>query len=234
MARLTEPVAADWALFVDWCTATGRDPARSGWADLATFLTDLPANVAVQQRRLRSLLPQLGLGRGGLPRPMAHQHSRAGAQWTSYARALSDLRQEWWPEGVSARRDALIIVLIVRGLTRTRISHLRPADVTVFPEHAVDDIRMDGHRDPALCTRCALVRWLQVLDAYQDRSGRDIELLLTEARSFGCTRHDCHDAVGEGWQSVPWLIPPIDQHGGLHLGAPISTRATPDDELPAD
>lgn len=219
------PAAGDWSLFVDWCTATGREPAAAGWADLAALLVDLPASEVVQERRFRSVRPMLGLGRGGLPRPVTRLRSRIGPPWASYPEALEALRHEWWPEGVAARRDALVIVLVAHGLTRAHLNRLRPASVTVFPDAVVDDLRLGGHREPALCPRCALVRWLQVLDAYKDRIGRDIEVLLTDARSARWPRHDCHDPVGEGWRTVPRLLPPIDQHGALHLGEPISGRA---------
>lgn len=222
---LIGPAAADWALYTDWCIATGRDPAATGWADLAVFLADLPASETVQQRRLRHLRPALRLGHGGLPRPITRLRSRVGPTWSTYPEALTALRHEWWPDGVAARRDALIIVLIAHGLTRTRITRLRPADLEVFPEAIVDDLRLAQHHNPALCPRCALVRWLHVLDAYRDRSGHDIEHLLTDARAYGQPRHDCQDSVGEGWRSVPHLVPPIDRHGALHLGAPISGRA---------
>ena len=112
----------DWSLFVDWCTATGRDPTAAGWPDLADFLADLPASEVVQERRLRSVRPMLGLGHGGLPRPVIRLRSRVGPPWASYPEALGTLRHEWWPEGVAARRDALIIVLIARGFTRAHLS----------------------------------------------------------------------------------------------------------------
>lgn len=222
---LAGAAAADWALYADWCTATARTPGETGWADLAAFLADLPATVLVQQRRIRHLRPLLGLGVGGLPRPTVRLRSRVGPPWASYPDTLAAVRHEWWPDGVAARRDALIIVLIARGVTRTRISRLRPSDVTVFPEFVIDDLVLDRHRDPVLCPRCALVRWLQILDAYRDRSGRDIEELLTTARVHTRIRHDCLDDVGEGWRGVPQLLPAIDQHGALHLGPPLTPRA---------
>lgn len=217
--------AQDWALYADWCAATGRDPATTGWADLAVFLTDLPASELVQQRRLRAIRPRLGLGHGGLPRPAARVRPRVGPAWASYPEALTALRHEWWPDGVAARRDALLIVLIAHGMTRTRLARLRPKQVSVFPQFVVDDLVLIGHRDPALCARCALVRWLQILHAYRDRSGRDIEELLTIARVHAQARHDCLEDVGEGWRTVPRLLPPVDQHGALHLGPPLTPRA---------
>lgn len=217
--------AADWALYADWCSATGRTPGETGWADLAAFLTEVPATVLVQQRRTRHLRPLLGLGTGGLPRPTVRLRSRIGSPWATYPDALAAVRHEWWPEGVAARRDALIIVLIARGVSRARISRLRPSDVTAFQEFAVDDLVLDGHSDPVLCPRCALVRWLQILYAYRDRSGHDIEELLTTARVHAKARHDCLEDVGEGWHTVPRLLPAIDQHGALHLGPPLTPRA---------
>lgn len=217
--------APDWALYADWCAATGRAPATTGWADLAVFLTDLPASELVQQRRLRAIRPRLGLGHGGLPRPISRVRPRVGPAWASYPEALTALRHEWWPDGVAARRDALLIVLIAHGMTRTRLARLRPRQVSVFPQVVVDDLVLPGHRDPALCARCALVRWLQILHAYRDRSGRDIEELLTIARVHARPRHDCLEDVGEGWRTVPRLLPAVDQHGALHLGPPLTPRA---------
>lgn len=217
--------AQDWTLYADWCTATGRDPATTGWTDLAVFLTDLPASELVQQRRLRAIRPRLGLGHGGLPRPSARVRPRVGPAWASYPEALTALRHEWWPEGVAARRDALLIILIAHGITRTHLARLRPSAVSLFPQVVVDDLVLPGHRDPALCARCALVRWLQILHACRDRSGRDIEELLTTARVHARPRHDCLEDVAEGWHTAPRLVPAIDQHGALHLGPPLTPRA---------
>ena len=215
----------EWSLYVDWCAATGRTPEGSGWVDLAAFLADLPASTAVQERRLRGIRPRLGLGVGGLPRPVTGPRSRVGPGWASYPEALTGLRHDWWPEGVAARRDALVIVLLARGFTRARVRTLRPSAVAVFPEAVVDDLVLEGHRDPLVCARCALMRWVQVLAAFRDRSGRDIEELITETRASAGMRHDCLIPVESGWDTMPWLIPPVDQHGALALDRPISARA---------
>jgi len=220
------PVAErDWGLWVDWCAATGRDPHDTGGEVLAVFLRDLPATIAVQDRRLRNIHRAL-TGRGvGLPRPTTTVRPRVGPEWLSYSEALAALRHEWWPEGVAARRDALILVLIAYGFTRSRIRHLQPRQIATFPEFVVDGLALAGHRDPALCAQCAVARWLAVLDAYRHRSGRDIEELLTESRVHAHPRHDCHDLLSDGWRTNPWLIPAIDQHGAIAPGRPLTGRA---------
>lgn len=89
--------------------------------------------------------------------------------------ALAALRHEWYPDGIAARRDALILVLTAHGFTRNRIRRLQPSDITTFPAPVVDGLDLPEHPNPALCARCALTRWLAILDAYRDRARRDIE-----------------------------------------------------------
>lgn len=238
----TNPFAErDWSLWVDWCAATSRHPHHLDGPTLAAFLRELPATIAVQERRVRTIRRVLeGTGRG-LPRPTTTIRPRVGPEWLSYPDALTALRHEWWPEGVAARRDALILILIAHGFTRTRIRHLQPQHIQTFPEIVVDEFVLPRHRDPRLCAQCALVRWLAILDAYRHRSGRDIEELLEESRVYAHPRHDCLDHLGDGWRTSPWVTPAIDQHGALAPGRPVTTRAltgilrrkfTPTDQQP--
>lgn len=239
--RLSPIAARDWALWVDWCTATDRDPHHTGGAALAAFLRELPAATLVQDRRVRNIRRILeGTGRG-LPRPTTTIRPRVGPEWLTYPDALAALRHEWWPEGVAARRDALILVLIAHGFTRTRIRHLQPRHIQTFPQFIVDEFVLPRHRDPRLCAQCALVRWLAVLHAYRHRSGRDVEELLAESRVYAHPRHDCADHLGDGWHTTPWLTPAIDQHGAIAHGRTVTTRAvtgilrrrfTPTDQQP--
>ena len=220
------PVAhRDWRLWVDWCIATDRDPGEMKGEALAAFVGDLPATTAVQDRRLRNIHRAAGHTPAGLPRPTTRVPARLGPPWLSYPDALTALRHEWFPEGVAARRDALILVLGAYGFTRRRIRRLHPHVVEGFPDFVVDGLALPRHAHPALCARCTLTRWLAVLDAYRHRSGRDIEDLLTDARTYARPRHDCHDFLGDGWQTSPWLIPAIDKHGAIAPGQPITGRA---------
>jgi len=220
------PVAyRDWQLWVDWCTAADRDPGEVTGADLAAFLADLPATAAIQNRRLRNIRRSVGLPPTGLPTPTTRVPARVGPPWLSYPDALAALRHEWFPEGVAARRDALILVLTAHGFTRRRIRCLQPHVVAAFPDFVVDGLPLPGHPNPAICARCAMTRWLAVLDAYRHRSGRDIEDLLTDAGTYPRPRHDCLDPLDNGWRTYSWLIPAIDQHGAITSGRPLTVRA---------
>ena len=216
----------DWSLWLDWCAATGRDPHDLDGPALAAFLRELPATTLVQDRRVRTIRRVLeGTGRG-LPRPTTRIPTRIGPPWLTYTDALTGLRHEWFPEGVAARRDALILVLAAHGFTRTRIRRLQVAQVEPFPTFVIDGLALTQHRDPALCARCALTRWLAVLDAYRHRSGRDIEDLLTQARAFVRPQHDCLDDLNDGWRTSPWLVPAIDKHASIAPNThPITGRA---------
>lgn len=228
ISALSATARADWDLFTDWCTATGRTPITSTWADLSDFLAEIPASTVIQQRRVRHIQTVLEQEPTGLPRPLVVATARPGPQWLTYPDAMTALRHEWHPEGVAARRDALILTLAAHGFTRNRIRRLRPQQTTTFPEPVVDSFSLPRHRDPFLCPRCALTRWLAILDAYRHRSGRDIEDLLTDARIHS-TLHPAHDCLTtdltEGWRHAPWLICPIDRHGALTPDRPVTRRA---------
>jgi len=123
----------DWSLWLDWCTATDRDPHDLAGPALAAFLRELPATTLVQERRVRTIRRVLeGTGRG-LPKPTIRVSARVGTPWLSYTEALAGLRHDWFPEGVAARRDALILVLAAHGFTRTRIRRLHVAQVSPSP-----------------------------------------------------------------------------------------------------
>lgn len=151
---------------------------------------------------------------------------------------MAALRQEWYPEGVAARRDALILVLTAAGFTRRRITTLRPSQITTLGNTVsdsagvtVDGVDLPRTADPLLCPRCALTRWAQVLDAFADRSRADVEDLLTAARDHNRPRHDCtdrpqpHDQSGDRWWHAAWVIPAIDRHGAIQPTSPLTARA---------
>jgi hypothetical protein len=188
VAQLSPVAQRDWRLWVDWCMATDRDPGEIKGEALAAFLGDLPATTAVLRTGgCGTSTAPLGHSPADLPRPTTTVPARLGPPWLSYPEALTALRHEWFPEGVAARRDALILVLGAYGFTRRRIRRLHPTPSRSSRISSVDGLALPRHPDPALCGRCALTRWLAVLDAYRHRSGRDIEDLLTDARAHLAT-----------------------------------------------
>ncbi len=232
----------DWALWVDWCAATNRDPHQGGIADLGVFLLELPATAGVQDRRVRSIARTLGRPGRALPRPTTAAANgppvRIGPGWATHPEALAALRVEWYPEGVAARRDALILVLTAAGFTRRRITTLRLPQISTHGNTVSDSagVTVDGvdlpfTADPLLCPRCALARWAQVLGAFADRSRADVEDLLTAARDHNRPRHDCadlpqpHDRSGDRWWQTAWVIPAIDRHGAIQPASPLTARA---------
>jgi hypothetical protein len=89
---------------------------------------------------------------------------------------------------------------------------------------AVDRVELPRRADPVQCPRCAVVRWLQVLDAHRHLSRYDVEDLLTAARTRTRPHHDCRSLLGDGWQHTRWVIPAIDRWGAIQPGAPITPR----------
>jgi hypothetical protein len=217
-------VQGDWALWADWCTATDRDPHHATIPDLAGFLLELTATSGVQDRRVRSIVRTLTGTGHALPRPTTVVPVRTGPAWASHGDALAALRQEWHPEGVAARRDALILTLHAAGFTRTRITTLRPAQIHLFPDVAVDRVELPRHTDPVQCPRCAVVRWLQVLDAHRHLSRYDVQDLLTAARAHTQPTHDCRSLLEDGWRHTRWVISTIDRWGAIQPGTPVTPR----------
>jgi len=217
-------VQGDWALWADWCTATDRDPHHGAIPDLAGFLLELPATTGVRDRRVRSIVRTLTGAGHALPRPTTAAPVRTGPAWASPGDALAALRVEWYPEGVAARRDALILTLTAAGFTRTRITTLRPAQIHLFPDVAVDRVELPRHTDPVQCPSCAVVRWLQVLDAHRHLSRYDVEDLLTAARTRTRAHHDCQVLLEDGWRHTRRVAPTIDRWGAIQPGAPVTPR----------
>jgi len=148
--QLSRVVQGDWALWADWCTATDRDPHHGAIPDLAVFLLELPATTGVQDRRVRSIARTLTGTGHVLPRPTTAAPVRLGPRWAGQADALAALRQEWHPEGVAARRDALILTLHAAGFTRTASPPCAPHRSTSSPTWPSTGSSCRGHRPGAV------------------------------------------------------------------------------------
>lgn len=235
--------AAEWALFEDYCTATGQPALPSTPAVLAGFFSAVPAGPATRRRRLRAIASvhqQAGWDvtrlRPDLP-PAECRHPRALSD--PVAGRSGELDQKFdvgviggcpsrgWPRGFTGRRDAYLVVLIdVLGHTHDRARRLTPADVTV----GGDGLRIDGDAvpassDPRTCPTCAVVRWLEVCDLVDDLGRAIAREILTAASTPALTSAHVHRPGHRRWEGVPWLASSIDRHGRLNETEPLSARS---------
>jgi hypothetical protein len=155
--RLDRTASHTWALFVDWCSATGHVALPAQPETLAEFLADHPAQQGTHRRRV-TVINSMHRQRG-LPEPgRAHAvHAALATRRHQRLRAVADLLEErirqlpvgGWPQGLFGRRDALILTLVTAGLTYTEIAALRRGDVRQQGHELVIDSARLWHLGPA-------------------------------------------------------------------------------------
>jgi hypothetical protein len=126
-----------WALFADWCDATGHVALPAQPETLAEFLADHPARVTTHRRRVAAI--NSVHRHSGLPEPgRAHAvHAALVTRRVHRLQVIADALDECirglpvsgWPQGLFGRRDALILSLVRAGLTYTEIAALRRGDL---------------------------------------------------------------------------------------------------------
>jgi hypothetical protein len=232
---------ADWALFTDWCAATGQSPLPASVDTVEAFLAGCPAAPATAARRVAAIgwhyrhSPTAGAavdppGRRellGLPpadptRPLPDSDALAGA-----VRALP---VSGWTGGFFGRRDAALLTLAATPLSWTALAALRTSDVTV-----ADGVLglPDGHElaaggDPATCPPCVWLRWQRALGlARREVSIRPLRAALDRVKPLtSAGAHQCTAAAGStpGNLDGP-AFPPIDQHGYPDLHRAMSATS---------
>jgi len=228
---------ADWALFTDWCAATGRSSLPADWATDTAFTAACPGAPATVRRRLAAI---------------AHHHRVAGhpipvdptRESGPPTRELIDpgqvemlmrlLPSNGWTAGLFGRRDRALLTLTAAttipyrqlpGLTVGQL-HLAGGVATITDHHGTAHV-VEAEEDPVLCGPCTLVRWRRVLDT--EVQHRRVKKLLKDAKEVTSdSHHSCQaprpiddktlDAV---------LFPPINQWGHLPLPIrPLSPHST--------
>ena len=126
-----------WALFADWCCATGHVALPAQPETLAEFLADHPARVSTHRRRvaaINSVHRHSGLREPG----RAHAvHAALVTRRVHRLQVIADALDECirglpvsgWPQGLFGRRDAQILSLVRAGLTYTEIAALRRGEL---------------------------------------------------------------------------------------------------------
>jgi hypothetical protein len=226
--RVPEGYRADWALFTDWCAATGTPPSPAAVDTVGAFLAGCPAAPATAARRVAALLwhyrhsPTVGAAANppgrrdllGLPLPAP---SRPLPDLDAVAAAVRTLPVSGWTGGFFGRRDAALLTLAATPLSWTALAALRTADVTV----ATGVLCLPGGElaagdDPATCPPCVWLRWQEALAlARREVSIRPLRTALDRAKPLTtASSHRCAAAAGSTIGNLDGpVFPPIDQHG---------------------
>ena len=221
--------AADWALFVDWCTATNSTSLPTDWATITAFNTGCPGAPATIRRRLAAI---------------AHHHRAAGhpapidpaRELPPPSRELIDpgqvdmlmrlLPSHGWLGGLFGRRDRALLTLAAytqipyRQLPRLTVAQLQIGGgvATVTDRNGTEHV-IESDPDPVLCGPCTLVRWRRVLDA--EVTNKRLKTLFKNAEEVtAASHHPClaPNPIDDRTLDAP-LFPPINQWG--HLPYPL-------------
>ena len=233
--RTVRAYAGDWALFTDWCHATGSWELPADPATLVAFLTDCPAAPATLRRRVAAIdhhhtangHPPPGRSApvlAALGRPTGEPSYPAPETVTAVEAALRDLPSHGWTRGMFGRRDRCLLVLSqLAGVPYKHLATLTAGDVTVIEgvatvtgAAAVWAVAPDD--GPVLCGSCAVTRWLRVVDmAVTKINTRVVAAAVDKAEAVtGGSPHLCRSdrELDAATRQVP-LFPPIDQWGAL-------------------
>lgn len=217
-----------WALFADWCAAAEVDPMTAGAAEIACFVTDMPAAPSTQQRRVDAI--RTVRRAAGTPDPLPPPAPDRSEIIAATGHLLSGTIVSSWPDGVRGCRDGFVLVLRGHlGLSRAQVRRLQALDVTVRPGAAqVWGQSVSRTPDPGSCPVCGISRWLRILDADQEKGWRSVRAVMAgdwAAPAWEQTEHDCLQPLRPAWSQVAVLVPPVDRHGWIGDVAPLSVRS---------
>jgi len=179
--RTVRAYAGDWALFTDWCHATGAWELPADPTTLVAFLVDCPAAPATHRRRVAAIdhhhtangHPPPGRSApvlAALGRPTGEPRQVPVETATAVEAALRALPSHGWTRGMFGRRDRCLLVLSqLAGVPYRRLATLTAADVTVADGKVTTDSppgpwTVAADPDPTLCAPCAVTRWLRLLN----------------------------------------------------------------------
>ena len=170
----------DWALFTDWCAATGVPDLPAAPDAVLRFFAECPATRSTQRCRVAAIdhhhagaglakpgespVVRAALGRAVGDRPAPPLMS------DQVAAALRGLPSHGWTQGMFGRRDRCLLVLSqlaavpYQVLATATIGDIEIANgsATVTTRTVAWTVVADP--DPVLCGPCAITRWLRVVD----------------------------------------------------------------------
>lgn len=215
---------ADWLLFADWCAAADKPALPTTVATVEAFLSAVPGRPDTQRKRLRAIRRAHANERAHFPvtLPAWSVPVRHGDTWVDVRTALEQLPTAGPRLGLRARRDGWVITLVGElGMTRGQAREVTHKDVVLFPQISVAGRVVPRDAKPARCPRCAVTRWLRVVEAaYLGRRG-EVQLTLRDEDDG----HDCGRGLDGSWRTAEVLMPAIDRHGWVSTSAPLTDRA---------
>lgn len=219
------PAARAWALWADWCTATGHDATTPTPDALERFATQVPGTAA-------ALVPG-EVARRTLPLPPGPDPwVSIEPNWAPLRTALTRCPAYGWPRAVPGRRDAWLLVA-TRGLrlTRRHAVGLRAHDLPSL----LDRLPTPSLGEP--CARCIALRWLDVVDTHAQWSRASVRTKVWTRPPGTWSPASIGSAVpcNRSCDSLPTLLaglpghtviaPAVDRHGWWTDWRPLSARA---------
>lgn len=204
--RTRAAYAGDWAHFKGWCATAGLEPFPAGVDTVRLYLADLEAtratggepvfSPATMARRLAAIAaahrdsghpsptrdPAVGAVLTGIKRARAHDtHQMRPLLLDDLRTLLSGMEFGTWPDGLTATRDAFVLLAGFAGaLRRSELAALTLADLVFHPADGMhlrirrsktdQDARgatvvLPYGTQPGTCPPCAVLRWLRLLEA---------------------------------------------------------------------
>ena len=231
--RTRRTYAADWALFTDWCAATGTTAPPADPLVVVDFLHGCPAALATQRCRVAAIdhhhtahgyerPGESVVVRAALGRPTGEPFHPTDRNREAVEAALRGLPSHGWTQGMFGWRDRCLVVLSqLAGVPYRHLATLTAGDIHIAEDAATirspaGDWTADPADDVEVCGPCAVVRWLKILDlAVTQLSTRSIASALKKTNPVDHrSPHVCHTlpVLGTATRAVP-LLPPIDQWG---------------------
>ena len=204
--RTRRAYAGDWTHFEAWCATAGLDVLPAGVETVRLYLADLEAthtangaaafSPATMARRLAAIAaahrdaghpsptrdPAVGAVLTGIKRARAHaRHQMRPLLLDDLRILLSGMEFGTWPAGLSAARDAVVLLAGFAGaLRRSELAALTLSDLRFHPGDGlhvrIRSSKTDQHArgatvvlpygaHPGTCPPCAVLRWLRLLKA---------------------------------------------------------------------
>ena len=189
--------AADWSLFVDWCTATDKVPLPADWATVTAFTAGCPGAPATVRRRLAAIAHHHRAAGHPPPTDPAREPAPPSRELIGEGQVdmlMRLLPSNGWLGGLFGRRDRALLTLAAsttipyRQLPRLTVGQLQIADgvATVTDSRGLVHV-IEAAEDPVLCGPCTLVRWRRVLDV--EVRNKSVKDLLRKAEEVTADSH---------------------------------------------